>query len=160
MTALNYNDFLILKTEFEEQKLLENYQKDRRLPRPKTNILIVFLALLLYIVIITVACLLFYRMQNLLLKFTLGTLFVFTFSDIYLRFLGIKLVECYQHYAKEETRRRCLCVPSCSEYAILCFKRYEFIHSLLKIRKRLYITCTGDDFKIDFPYQGKTKNIQ
>ena len=59
------------------------------------------------------------------------------FSDFYLRFLGIKAVECYQHYAKEETRRKCLCVPSCSEYAILCLKKYELIKALLKIKKRI-----------------------
>ncbi|MBQ9805334.1 MAG: membrane protein insertion efficiency factor YidD [Clostridia bacterium] len=65
--------------------------------------------------------------------------------------MGIKLVECYQHYTSEEVRRRCLCVPSCSEYAIACFKKYWFIQAILKIRKRLYFTCQGDEYKLDPP---------
>ena len=72
-------------------------------------------------------------------------------SECLLRLIGIKVVECYQHYAKEETRRNCLCIPSCSEYAILCLKKYELIRALLKIRKRLYVTCVGSEYIIDNP---------
>jgi len=71
--------------------------------------------------------------------------------ETYLRFYGVKLIECYQHYAKTETRRRCRCVPSCSEYAILCLKRYELIKALIKIGKRLFGTCKGSEFIIDMP---------
>ena len=37
------------------------------------------------------------------------------------------------------------------EYAILCLKKYELIHALLKIRKRLFVTCKGSDYIIDDP---------
>ena len=72
-------------------------------------------------------------------------------TEIVLRIVCIKIIECYQHYAKESTRRKCLCVPSCSEYAILCFRKYEFIYALLKIRKRLFVTCKGSDYIVDNP---------
>ena len=71
--------------------------------------------------------------------------------ECYLRFYGIVLVRCYQHYAKEKTRRKCLCVPSCSDYAVLCLKRYGLVKALVKIRKRLFVTCRGKEFKIDAP---------
>ena len=56
----------------------------------------------------------------------------------------------YQHYAGEKVRRRCLCIPSCSENAILCLRRYPLIWALMKIRKRLYKTCK-EEYKLDFP---------
>ena len=68
-----------------------------------------------------------------------------------LRPLGIVFVKCYQHHASEERRRRCLCKPTCSEYAILCLKKYIFFYALYKIYKRLFVTCKGEDYKIDMP---------
>lgn len=68
------------------------------------------------------------------------------------RFLLIKAVECYQHYAKEETRRRCLCMPTCSEYAIAVLKRFPLPKALRMIRKRLYVTCRDGQYKKDFPF--------
>lgn len=87
---------------------------------------------------------------------TWGKLLVFVLcivgvAETYGRFLGIKIVECYQHYASEATRRKCKCVPSCSEYAILCLKKYGLIKALLKIKKRLFVTCQGFDYILDDP---------
>ena len=67
------------------------------------------------------------------------------------KFILIKAVECYQHYAKEETRRRCLCMPTCSEYAIAALKKYSLFVALRKIRKRLFVTCNGAIYLKDFP---------
>ena len=44
-----------------------------------------------------------------------------------MRRLLILCVECYQHYAPEEYRRLCLCKPTCSEYALIALKKYNFI---------------------------------
>ncbi len=63
----------------------------------------------------------------------------------------IKLIECYQHYASEERRRRCLCMPTCSEYALIALRQYPLLIALKKIRTRLYRTCQGSWYKIDFP---------
>ena len=140
------------KKEYERQLRLERYQKNRLLARPKTNAFhITFLAVLFFVIIIAL-CMILLQIDNLLIKAISITISLSIFAELYLRFLGLKIVECYQHYAREDTRRRCLCIPSCSEYAILCFKKYEFIFALMKIKKRLLVTCTGNVFIIDFPY--------
>lgn len=54
-----------------------------------------------------------------------------------LRFSLIWFVRVYQHYAKSETRLRCCMTPSCSEYAILAFKKYGAIWGGIKTWKRL-----------------------
>ena len=150
---MNYSDILKLKKEFEEQKLLEKYQSNRQLPRPKTNVIAILLLCAVFIAILAIGVWLLCHAKHSVWKIIFLALLLLLFSELYLRYLGVKIVECYQHYAKEETRRRCLCVPSCSEYAILCFRKFELIYALIKIRKRLYVTCRGDDFIIDFPYQ-------
>lgn len=62
-------------------------------------------------------------------------------------------IRCYQHYAPESLRRSCLCKPTCSEYAIIVIKRYCLIKALVLIYIRLFRTCTGKIYKIDFPYK-------
>ncbi len=57
---------------------------------------------------------------------------------ITLRFSLIWFVRLYQHYAKSETRLRCCMKPSCSEYAILAFKKYGAIWGGIKTWKRLH----------------------
>lgn len=148
---MTYKDYLNVKKEYEKQKRLEEYQQYRCLDRPKTNCLHVIIFSLLYVIIIAVIITVFVHTHNYLLEIVPLIISMLLFSEIYLRFLGIKIVECYQHYAKEETRRRCLCIPSCSEYAIACLKRYTLIIALIKIRKRLFVTCKGYIIKIDYP---------
>lgn len=138
--------------DYYEQKELQRYQENRVLEVPTTsNIMLVGWALLFvsFVIFDMVFCILLIRHTWLRISTIVFSLFVI--FEFYGRFLGIKIVECYQHYATEETRRRCLCVPSCSEYAILCFKKFGLIKALLKIRKRLYVTCQGPDYKIDWP---------
>lgn len=66
--------------------------------------------------------------------------------------LLILCVKCYQHYASENVRRSCLCKPTCSEYAILAIKNHCLIKAVGLIYIRLFRTCTGGIYKIDFPY--------
>ncbi len=73
-----------------------------------------------------------------------------TVDTLLLRLLFIKLVRCYQHYAKEELRRFCMCVPSCSEYAVAVLKKYPLCIAVYKIVRRLKVTCDGEK-KIDMP---------
>ena len=72
------------------------------------------------------------------------------FGLLLLRLFLIKLIECYQHYAKEELRRFCMCMPSCSEYAIAVLKKYPIFVAIFKIIFRLTVTCDGEK-KIDTP---------
>jgi len=67
-----------------------------------------------------------------------------------LKKIAIICVECYQHYAPEEYRRLCLCKPTCSEYALMVLKKYNFIKAIYLIYIRLRKTCRNT-YKIDFP---------
>ena len=66
------------------------------------------------------------------------------------RLLLIKLVRCYQHYASERLRSFCMCVPSCSEYAVAVLKKDLLAVAIYKIVYRLTVTCDGEK-KIDLP---------
>lgn len=72
------------------------------------------------------------------------------FNEFYLRFFGIVLIKCYQHYGTYEMRCTCKCLPSCSEYSISALKKYPLIIAFIKIYKRLNKTCDGT-YKEDYP---------
>ena len=150
MSCSEYEEYL--KAYYEQQRL-EKYQRERALPRPKTTKLTVALhiAILLALILGFILILFAVFQLNMWLKVLLSAVHVICMAESYGRMLAVKIVECYQHYASEEKRRRCWCVPSCSEYAILCLKKYELVYALLKIKKRLFVTCKGFDYIIDEP---------
>ncbi len=61
------------------------------------------------------------------------------------------IVCCYQHYAPEETRRKCTCKPSCSEYALLALNKYLWPKALWKIYHRVTYTCAQPGYHLDYP---------
>ncbi len=63
----------------------------------------------------------------------------------------VGLVHLYQHYAKDETRRKCNFKPTCSEYALLAIKKYGVFIALIKIVHRTYFRCRGQICRIDYP---------
>ena len=63
----------------------------------------------------------------------------------------IGVIRLYQRYASEFTRRQCLCMPTCSEYSIMCLQKYNLIKALIKIRKRLFKTCGSLGYIEDWP---------
>ena len=141
-----------LRRQYEVQRQIEDYQIKRILSVPKTNKIMLVGWIVLFIALVVLCIVLGVLLLNkICLRIVIITVLLVVVFEFYGRFLGIKAVECYQHYAFEETRRRCLCVPSCSEYAILCLKKYGLIRALHKIRKRLYVTCQGADYVIDWP---------
>ena len=136
-----------------EQKRLEEYQNRRVLYRPKTtkiSVLLYTFILLLFLSVFVVVLLTFFSL-NIWYNSIIIALYSIVVMETFGRFWAIKTVECYQHYATDERRRRCKCIPSCSEYAVLCFKKYELIYALIKIRKRLFVTCKGSEYIIDYP---------
>lgn len=147
----NISVYSLIKQHYQQIDLFY-YQNNREMYRPKTNYLELLGWVMLYILVIAMCVILntvikipvFYEVAASIAMYSLV-------SEFLLKFIGVKTVECYQHYAKEETRRNCLCVPSCSEYAILCLRKYELIYALLKIRKRLFVTCRGYKYIIDNP---------
>lgn len=74
------------------------------------------------------------RFSELIYPFLIATGILFLAT---LRFTFIWFVKVYQHYAKSETRLRCCMIPSCSEYAILAFRKYGAIWGSIKTFKRL-----------------------
>lgn len=117
------------------QKYLENIVKNRKLYRPKTKRSTIFILLIIFIALAITPICFFFLNVHVAIKIVSTILFYVLLLEVYLRFFLIELIKCYQHYAKEETRRRCLCIPSCSEYSILCLKKYLLIKALLKIKK-------------------------
>lgn len=63
----------------------------------------------------------------------------------------VMAVALYQHYAPEEIRRRCLFMPTCSEYMILAVTKYGAIIGLYKGWDRLFRRCRGNIYRIDYP---------
>lgn len=68
-----------------------------------------------------------------------------------LKKLLIICIELYQHYAPDRIRRRCICKPTCSEYAILCLQKYNVFTAIYKIYIRLTKGCRGLLYHIDEP---------
>lgn len=87
-------------------------------------------------------------MNTFLVYYIFGNLFCFILAG---KQILINTIRIYQHYAPEEIRRKCLCKPTCSEYAILALKKYNLIKGLYKIYIRLFKTCRGIEYNIDYP---------
>lgn len=132
----------------EVQNEVDYYVMQRPLHRPRVNLIC---AIIIFFADVSLSLAIAILIGNALsLVNYIPLIFVLIFIHT-LRFLGIVAVKCYQHHASEERRRRCLCKPTCSEYAILCFRKYIFLYAIIKIYKRLFKTCKGEDYKIDWP---------
>ena len=148
-------DINVFREEYKKQKKLEEIVNSRTLVRPnvqkwQVTASFVILPFLLFGAIyfsIVLEWSIPYKILFLLIC-------IFFIVELYLRFCLLLVVKCYQNLAKTKTRRRCKCIPSCSEYAVICIKRvFPLLLALLKIRKRLYHTCNGEEYKIDFPFR-------
>lgn len=128
----------------EKQKMLEDIIKSRSLIRPKTKIITVLTWILAYLLLsFFISTMVIYALQVTKYKWLLYLFSYIIFGFLFSKKICIKAIECYQHYAKDETRRRCICVPSCSEYSISALKKYNIFKALNKIRIRLFKTCRG-----------------
>ena len=66
-------------------------------------------------------------------------------------YFGVLFIELYQRYAPEQIRRQCSCKPSCSEYAILAFRKYYWMKALCLTWRRVFITCPNPGYHLDYP---------
>lgn len=150
---MNQEEYSLLLKKYKERLEIEEYQRKRILSVPNTNYWQVTAYTMLYVTVVFCIIRFFPKLfpSTYICSIIITIAILLIFSDYYFRFLGVKAIECYQHYANEELRRRCNCIPSCSEYAILCMKKYEFIYGLIKIRRRLYVTCRSEEYIIDWP---------
>ena len=141
------------RKEYAKQKKLEAFVNARQLVRPNVKKWQIVLSYTILPFLIF-AAIYFPIASNLHIaaKIILPILLNIAIFECYFRFCLILIIKYYQKTAKEETRRRCKCVPSCSEYSILTLKLiFPLILAMIKIRKRLFVTCNGDGYKIDFP---------
>ncbi len=154
MPSVHADIDLCLK-EYKKQRKLEAFISQRQLRRSTTKkwqVILLFLGVPLLIFGAIVFS--FHLPIATIFKISVFILLILFIFEVYIRFCLLQTVKCYQHYAKEKTRRRCMCVPSCSEYAIICLgKVFPLILALIKIRIRLYKTCRGEDYKLDFPFR-------
>lgn len=146
------NEIELARAEYAKLKKIEEYTATRPLNRPnvkKWQVVVAFAAIPAVIFVAVLPPLLLSATWQ---AFSISAIALFLAIEGYVRVCLILLVKCYQRYAKVETRRRCKCVPSCSEYAVLSLKKiFPLFVALLKIRKRLFSTCDGREYRIDFP---------
>lgn len=144
--------FTAYRDETDRENRIKKYVFEKSLIRPRTNLWTIGLIMFFYFV---AAFLLGYSTISILnLEKWNTSIYVTSYLlcfAIITKFLAIKSIECYQHYAKLTTRRKCLCMPTCSEYAIAVLKKYPIFIAIPKIKKRLLKTCKGDFYKIDPP---------
>lgn len=138
-----------------EREAVMSYCINRELVRPKTNVITAIIYLLiLEIIIIALSYLFAYIFNWLGISLTYSiTYSLITISVLYLSLkkLSILSIELYQHYASDQTRRKCTLKPSCSEYTILALKKYGIIKAFYKSYIRLFNTCNGNVYRIDYP---------
>jgi len=139
-----------------EQDIARDYCLNHKLIRTKANILTFLLWILVIEVISIVVAYILYRLFH-----WFGITFSISFSTLYLlisaimlliflKKISILLIEMYQYYASDETRRKCTMMPSCSEYALLALKKHNVFKGLYKTHIRLTTKCNGS-YIIDYP---------
>ena len=154
-----------------EQDVANIYVNERRLVRPNTNIKTVLLYALLFLLVTGLLTWLahfvfmsvgvswfssfgawdFFNTHPFIstailyaVVFIVELLFCFKHATI-------GMVKLYQRYAPEEIRRRCLFMPTCSEYTIMAVRKYGSIIGLCKSYFRLVYRCRGNIYMIDYP---------
>ncbi len=138
-----------------EQEAVMKYCINRELVRPKTNIVTALKYLLIIeILIIALSYSFVYMLHWFGISLSYSTVYSITSVGIIcasLKKISILSIELYQHYASEQTRRKCTLKPSCSEYSIMALKKYGVIKALYKSYNRLFKICKGNVYRIDYP---------
>lgn len=139
----------------EEQYLVRKYVMNRPLYRPDITFfkaaIIVGLGIMGILLLAFTGYFVFSLLGFFFNKAIYFSVFFLASFMIFSRFLAILAVRLYQHYASEDTRRRCLLKPTCSEYAVIVLKKYGFFIGCIKIWIRLNYKCRGNVYYIDEP---------
>ena len=154
-----------------EYDVAKTYVNERQIYRPPTNIKTALIAALLFILatgilvwltyhILTTFDLIaympstakdFHANHRTLSIITLCIFVILVESFFCFKHAVIGAIKLYQHYAAEEVRRRCLFMPTCSEYAIMAVRKYGGIIGLCKSYYRLKYLFRGNIYKIHYP---------
>ncbi|MBR5451657.1 MAG: membrane protein insertion efficiency factor YidD [Clostridia bacterium] len=134
----------------------KEYVLNKTMIRPKTTIWSPVLWLVFLIFVGSGIGIVVTKIFDIYFQLTITQSIIFIVGSIViLLLLGMRrelilCIKCYQHYAPEEYRRLCLCKPTCSEYALIVLKKYNFMKAIYLIYIRLTKTCR-DTYKIDYP---------
>ena len=154
-----------------EQEVAEIYVNERKIIRPNTTITTAITYFLLFMLVTSILIwfvkyiimtvgIIAYLPSNVqtfcyeypfLSNTILCAIIVFVELIFCFKYMAIGAVKLYQHYAPEEIRRRCLFMPTCSEYAILAIRKYGGVIGLLKTYFRLVYLCRGNIYRIHYP---------
>lgn len=127
------------------------YQSNRLITRPNTTIWTTLCKTIIFIAGVIAISLIINGLINANIEFYNIVLVVAMLSTlVFFKKILILYIELYQHYASEEIRRRCVCQPSCSDYAIMALEKYNVIKAIGLIYKRLR-RCYGNELIIDYP---------
>lgn len=139
-----------MEKEKTEEEIVKEYVLLRPLNRPRVSVFHLLFLLSAYVVI----C---FFLSKYIIYITKTEKQIFVFFIVYFvlflcsgRGILIVFVKCYQRYAPESVRRKCRCMPTCSEYAIAVLKKYCLFIAFYKIMNRVFYTCKGK-YKIDEP---------
>lgn len=154
-------------TDIKSQAIAKYYVLKHPMSKPKTTVIIpILIAISNIILAVGIGLgLLFLPIPQAnqtwykVLAFVIPCLVIFTIG---LRPFLIALVKCYQHYTKPERRKACVCMPTCSEYALLVLHKDLIFIAIYRIIYRLKVTCRGTMYRIDEPFPpkiGPTKKL-
>jgi putative component of membrane protein insertase Oxa1/YidC/SpoIIIJ protein YidD len=137
-------------TDQKEQDLVWEYCWKRKLFRPDTTIKQVLKHTMIFIFVVSGIAVIIFLVTNFSLLFVLV---ICSLLGLMIRSkeIVIGLVKVYQHYAPDDVRRKCLLMPTCSEYMILSVQKYGVLRGVYKGVYRLLITCRGTVYRTDYP---------
>ena len=154
-----------------EQDVAEIYVNEHKLNRPDTNIKTALISVLLFVLTTSLFTWLVHCVFINVAAFASLPLYVQNFYNSYpflsciilcacvvaiellfcLKYAVIGVIKLYQHYAPEYIRRRCLFMPTCSEYAIMSVRKYGVIIGSCKSYYRFAYLCRGSIYRIHYP---------
>jgi putative component of membrane protein insertase Oxa1/YidC/SpoIIIJ protein YidD len=137
-----------------EYEIAKEYCKNHELSRPDTDIktgVKWLIYLNLFAVVSALSVLFLFTSLGINIGFIfLYILFGLTIFFVFLKKTCVLSIELYQHYASEAVRRKCVLMPSCSEYALQALQKYNVFIALYRTYIRLTKKCKGS-YKIDYP---------
>ena len=132
------------------EQQIKDYCKNHILIRPKINWLRLTLIVASYLLVSAMLVVLSVLLTGHLLIWAVDICLILPLLA-YGNILGIVFIEIYQRYASEQIRRQCSCMPSCSEYAILAFRKYYWMKAFYLTWRRVFITCSNPGYHLDYP---------
>ena len=134
----------------EEQDIAWEYCCKRPLYRPRICVWSIAIKTMILLAICPCLAFIACRFTRISFLIALGA-FIIAGIFLYAKKIVVAMIELYQYFAPECIRRRCLLMPTCSEYMILAVKKYGAIRGVCKGINRLFTRCCSTVYRIDYP---------